>query len=120
MLRLTPRPVSSSTTSRASGTERAQTIELSHHQRVAGATRRHRLPQPRPIAPSAGPPMIDIDPGRRDAERREPVALRGQVLRVGGDACVTDQDPAHARSVPYMAPSPGRSSGGSYGTQRPE
>ena len=84
-----------------------QTIELGHHQRVAGPARRQRLTQPRPITPSTGQPMIDIDPSRRDAERRERVALRGQVLRVGRDARVTNQDPAHARSVPHRAPSPG-------------
>jgi hypothetical protein len=43
--------------------------------------------------------VVDIDPFRFDAERRQRVALGGEVLLRGGDPGVADLDAAHGRSV---------------------
>ncbi len=39
--------------------------------------------------------MIDVDASRIDAEREQPVALGGQILRVGGYPGVADQQRRH-------------------------
>jgi hypothetical protein len=44
--------------------------------------------------------------------------LRGEVLFVGGDPGVADQQSTHRVCVPITTPSSGISSGGSYGNRR--
>src|SRR5205085_9374285 len=62
--------------------------------------------------------VIDVDPVGCDTERGEGVALRGEILFVGGDPGVADQQSAHPGSVPVDIPSSGISPGGSYGNRR--
>jgi hypothetical protein len=69
----------------------SEPVELGDHERVAGAARGERLPQTRPVPVGAGEPVIDVDALELDAERLKAVALRGEVLRVSGDARVADQ-----------------------------
>jgi len=85
----------------ASIRERAgQPVELGHHQDIAAAARGHRLAQPGPGPIGSGQPVVDIDPLGRDTKRGQRVALRGQVLFVGGDPGVADQQSAHAAQCP--------------------
>jgi hypothetical protein len=51
----------------------------------------------------AGEAVVDVDAVRLDAERLEAVALGGEVLGVGGDARVADQQFRHgSKCVPYV------------------
>jgi integrase/recombinase XerD len=62
--------------------------------------------------------VVDVDAFGRDAEPGERFTLGGEVLLVGGDPRIADEELAHERSsVPYRPPSPGIFSGGSYGTR---
>ena len=80
-------------------------------------TGRERFAQPGPGAGGAGEAVVDVDAFGRDAEPGERFTLGGEVLLVGGDPRVADEEVARERrSVPYRPPSPGRFSGGSYGT----
>ena len=92
-------------------------VELGDHERVAGAAGGERFAQAGPVAVGAGQAVVDVDALGGYAERLQAVALGGEVLRVGGDARVADQQPGHAaKCVPYVGRSPGISAGGSYGT----
>jgi hypothetical protein len=63
---------------------------------------------------SAGQAVVDVDPFGLNAEPGERVTLGGEVLGVGGDARVADQQLGHpAKFVPYAGRSPGISAGGS-------
>lgn len=53
-------------------------------------TLRQRLPQALTVGVAAREPVIDVDALGIDAERRESVTLRGQVLLVGGDSGIAD------------------------------
>jgi hypothetical protein len=50
------------------GQRSREPVELRDHERVAGATRRQRLAQPRPVAVRPGQAVVDVDPFRLDAE----------------------------------------------------
>jgi hypothetical protein len=83
MLSLTPWAVSSSTMSRASGTERASRSSLLTTKGVAGPAGSQRLTQPGAGPVGTGQPVVDVDPFRVHAERGERLALGGEVLLLG-------------------------------------
>jgi hypothetical protein len=56
-----------------------------------------------PVTMGAGQPVVDVDPLGRDAERGQGVTLRGEVLLVGGDPGVADQQSAHGGCVPLAS-----------------
>ena len=88
------------------GQRPGEAVELGDDERVTGAAGGQRLAQPGPVAVRAGEAVVDVDPLGRHAERLQGVALRGEVLLVGGDARVADQQPGHTRKcVPYVGPS---------------
>ena len=95
-LRLTRLAVSSSAMAWASGRDRASRSSLVTT-RGAGAAGGESLAKSEPLAVSAGEAVVDIDPFRFDAELGKGVALAGEVLGVGGDAGVADQQ---STSVP--------------------
>jgi hypothetical protein len=64
-------------------------VRLGHHQRVAFAAGRQRFPEPGPVARGAGQAVVDVDPGSLDTQAEKAVALGGEVLLVGGAACVS-------------------------------
>ena len=64
--------------SRASGTDEA--VELCHDERVAAAAGGERLAQSGPVSVRSSQTVVDINPVRVDAERRECVTLRREVL----------------------------------------
>ena len=86
------------------------------------ATKRHRAHAPPPVAISAPaePPPQRLATMRFSFGRAEPgerLMLGGEVLLVGGDPRIADEEVAYERSgVLYRPPSPGIFSGGSYGT----
>ena len=83
-------------TSGASCIQRArEPVEFGHDERVAVAAGRKRLAQSWPVAIGAGQAMVDIDPFARHAESAKRISLHGQVLFVGGDAGVADQESVH-------------------------
>jgi hypothetical protein len=59
------------------------------------AARRHRLSQPESLAVGAGQSMVDVDAIDRHAKRSEGVSLDGEILLVGRNACVSDQQARH-------------------------
>ncbi len=80
MLSLTSRVVRSSRDVSGVGQRPREPIELRDDQRVATAARRQRLAQPRTIAIGPGQAVIDVGARDRYAERRQRIALRGEVL----------------------------------------
>ena len=68
-----------------------QPVKLGDDEGIAGPARGERFAQAGTIMVGAGQAVVDLDPFRRDAERDECVALSGEVLRVGGAACVSDE-----------------------------
>ena len=77
------------------GQRPGEAVELGHHQGVAFSAGRHRLPQAGPVSGGAGQAVIDVDPGRRDTQCGQAVVLGGEVLLVGGAACLPDEKRRH-------------------------
>ena len=73
----------------------SEPVELRDNERVACAAGGERLAQARAVAVSAGQAVVDVHALRRYAERLQALALGGEVLRVGGDACVADLQLGH-------------------------
>jgi hypothetical protein len=85
------------------GQRAREAVEFGHDERVAGAAGGERFAQAGPVAAGAGEPVVDVDALRVDAKRLEAVALGGEVLGVGRDARVADQQAGHTReSVPVV------------------
>jgi hypothetical protein len=74
-----------------------------HDQRVADPDRRERLVESGALAVGAGQSVVEVDPVVGYAELAQPVALRGEVLFVGGAAGVADQNPGHDRLMPAVS-----------------
>lgn len=68
-------------------------VEFGDDQGVPAPAGGHRLPQTGAGAVGAGESVVDVDPVGVDAESGQGVALSGEVLAVGGDPGVADQDP---------------------------
>jgi len=114
MLSRTPDAVSSSTMSRASGTERASrsslvTTRVSPCRQAARAWRS-------PVAVRAGQSVVEVNPLGVDAEGGEGILLGGEVLLHSGDSAVANLQFSHRPSMPVSPPSPGRTTGPAYGT----
>lgn len=77
--------------SRASGSDRAEPVELGHHERVALAAGRQRLAQTGTSTVGARQALVDVDALRAHAQPGQCIALGGEVLLVGRDARVADQ-----------------------------
>jgi len=84
---------------RASGRERASRSNLVTT-RVSPARQAARAARPGAGTGDAGQAMIEVDPVGDNAEPGERVALRGEVLFVGRDPGVADQQPSHPDRVP--------------------
>lgn len=95
------------------GQRASQPVELGDDEGVPIPARGESFAQSGASAGGAGESLIDVDPFRGDAKGGKRVALRGEVLFVGGDPGVADQ---HSWTVAVSTPSPGISSGGSCGT----
>jgi hypothetical protein len=74
------------------GQEPGQAVEFGHHEGVAGAASRQRLPESRTFTftVGAGKAVLDVDPVSLDAETGEGVALGGEVLLIGGTSGVPE------------------------------
>jgi hypothetical protein len=72
------------------GERAGEPVELCHDERVPGAACGERLVQSGAFAVGACQAVVDVDALRGDAERLQAVALRGELLLVGGDAGVAD------------------------------
>ena len=70
---------------------RSRPVELGHHQGVAGSAGRECLAQTGTFAVGACQAVVDVDPLGLDAETEQGIALRGQVLLVGGASGVPDK-----------------------------
>jgi hypothetical protein len=77
------------------GQRASEAIEFGYDQRVACAAGRERLAQAGPVAVGTGQAVVDVEPVRRHAERPQRVTLGGEILGVGGDARVSDEQPRH-------------------------
>ncbi len=95
--------------SRASGVgQRAgEPVELGHDELVAGAAGGERFAEAGTGASRAAQAVVDVDAVGLNAEPGERVTLGGEVLLVGGDAGVADQQSRHdSKCVPYVGRSP--------------
>lgn len=63
-------------------------VEFGHHEGVAGPDGGERLVEARTLAVRAGEAVVEIDPFLGHAELGEALALRGEVLGIGGAAGV--------------------------------
>jgi hypothetical protein len=77
------------------GQRPGEPVELGNDERVAVAACRQRLAQARPIAIGAGESVVDVDAFRADSKCRQRLALRGDVLLVGGHAGIADHQRRH-------------------------
>ncbi len=77
-----------------------EAIELGDDEGVAVPARRERFAESGALAGGAGEAVVDVDAFGRDAEPGEAVALGGEVLLVGGDSSVADQQAGHPRECP--------------------
>jgi hypothetical protein len=71
-----------------------QSVELGHHQGVPGSTCGQGLAEPGTFAVGAGQAVVDVDSFSLDAEAEQGVALRGEVLLIGGASGVPDKQRA--------------------------
>jgi hypothetical protein len=94
--------------SRASGTDRARRVGLGHNECVAAAAGGERLAQPGPLSVRASQAVVNIDPLRVHAERRERLPLRREILIDRRYPGVADLQLRHADSMPLRPPSSGR------------
>ena len=93
-------------------------VELGDDEGVPGADGGERLVQAGPGPCGAGEGLVEVDPVRRDAERGEDLALRGEVLQDGRAPGVADEF-SHPGSVPFSLPSPDRFADYLYETALP-
>ena len=70
-------------------------VEFGDDEGVAGPDGGEGFAESGPFLVSAGQSVVDVDPVFGDAEGGEAVALRGQVLFVGGDPGVADDVRSH-------------------------
>jgi hypothetical protein len=88
------------------GQRAGEPVELGDDELVAGATRRQGFAEARAGTGRAAQPVVDVDALGLDPEGLEAVALGGEVLGVGGDARVADQQSGTPNSVPFVGRSP--------------
>jgi hypothetical protein len=79
-------------------------VQLGDHQGVAGPAGGQRLPKARTIAVGAGQAVVDVDPFRAHAESSKALTLSCEVLGVGRDAGVADQQRCHGVLLSGMGP----------------
>jgi hypothetical protein len=72
-----------------------QTVELRHDEGVSLAARSQRGRQSGAVPVRAGESMVDVDAFSGDSETVEGVALRREVLGVGGHAGIADKQLSH-------------------------
>ena len=88
-----------------------QPVELGDHERVAVPARCQRLPQALTVGIAAREAVVDVDSVRLDTEGSQTVALRGEVLFVGGTPGVTDLQFRHAHKCFTYGPVTGHFTG---------
>ena len=89
----------------------SQPIELGDHEGVTIPTRCQRLAQTVTVGVAAREPVIDVDPLGLDTKGSETIALRGEVLLVGGDSGIADLQRGHAHQCVTYGPVTGQFTG---------
>jgi hypothetical protein len=68
-----------------------QPVQLRHDQGVALAAGRQRFAESRTFLVGAGQTVVDVDPCDIDSQPEQSLALDGEVLLIGGAACIADE-----------------------------
>ena len=77
------------------GERAGQAVELGDDEGVARPAGSQRLTKTGPLPVGPGQALVDVDPLGGDAEGHQGIPLGGQVLFVGGDPGIADQQRFH-------------------------
>ena len=80
-----------------------KSVELGHHQGVAGAAGGECLTESGSLAVGAGQAVIDVDPVGLDAQAEQGFAVCGEILLIGGATGVPDKQRTHG-APPKVGP----------------